>query len=144
MQGTEHSHVPGEARVEARDVEVRGIFWFVAALLISGVVITIVLWGMFRFFEGELAGQDPEYTPVVAEQRKREPPSADPAARFPQPRLQFKAAEEIARHQFAEERVLSSYGWVDAKAGVARIPIERAMDLIAERGLPVRAEGAQQ
>ncbi|MGH9555726.1 MAG: hypothetical protein ACRD2Y_07875 [Terriglobales bacterium] len=140
MQATEHN----QARVEARDVEVRGIFWFVAALLISGVVVTIVLWGMFGFFEGELTGQDPEDTPIVAEQRKREPPSADPAARFPQPRLQFKAAEENARHQFAEERILSSYGWVDAKAGVARISIDRAMELVAQRGLPVRAEAGRQ
>ncbi|MCI0354722.1 MAG: hypothetical protein L0099_06760 [Acidobacteria bacterium] len=139
MQATE----PNQARVESRDVEVRGIFWFVAALLISGVVITIVLWGMFRFFEAELAGQDPEDTPVVAEQRKREPPSADPAGRFPQPRLQFNAAEENARHQFAEERILSSYGWVDARTGVARIPIDRAMDLVAQRGLPARPEGGE-
>lgn len=143
MQATEHKHVPSGARVEGRDVEVRGIFWFVAALLISGVVITIVLWGMFRYFEGERAGLDPEDTPVVAEQRKREPPSADPAARFPQPRLQFKAAEENARHQFAEERILSSYGWVDAKAGVARIPINRAMELVAQRGLPARTEAVK-
>jgi hypothetical protein len=134
MQGTE----PKQARVETRDVEARGIFWFVAALLISGVVVSVVLWGMFRFFEGESAVADPEDTPVVAEQQRREPPSKDPAARFPQPRLQFNAAEENARHRFAEERILASYGWVDAKAGVARIPIERAMDLVAQRGLPAR------
>lgn len=130
-----------QAHVEASDVEVRGIYWFAAALVISAVAISIVLWGMFRFFEKELTGQDPEDTPVVAEQRKREPPATDPAARFPQPRLQFQAAEENARHQFAEERILSSYGWVDAKTGVARIPIDRAMDLVAQRGLPARTEG---
>jgi hypothetical protein len=140
MPGTEHNRPAGGAHVEASDVEVRGIFWFVAALLISGVVISIVLWGMFRYFEGQLVGGDPQFTPVVEELRKREPPAADPAARFPQPRLQFKAAEENARQVFTEERILSSYGWVDAKAGVARIPIERAMDLVAERGLPVRTE----
>jgi len=135
MQPTE----PGQARVEVRDVEVRGLAWFAASLLISGIVISVVLWGMFRYFEGKLASADPQDTPVVEEQRRREPPSPDPAARFPQPRLQSNAAEENARQRFAEERVLASYGWLDAQAGVVRIPIDRAMDLVAQRGLPARA-----
>src|SRR5208282_5249649 len=37
---------------------------------------------------------------------------------------------------------LHSYGWVDEKAGTVRIPIERAMDLLVQRGLPVRSQGA--
>jgi hypothetical protein len=39
-----------------------------------------------------------------------------------------------------EENTLYSYGWVDEKAGTVRIPIDRAMDLLVQRGLPVRAE----
>ena len=39
-----------------------------------------------------------------------------------------------------EEQTLSTYDWVDQKAGTVRIPIDRAMDLIAQRGLPVRAQ----
>lgn len=136
MQPTE----PGQARVESRDIEVRGLAWFAASLLISGIVISLVLWGMFRYFEVKLASVDPQDTPVVEEQRLREKPSVDPAARFPQPRLQSNAAEENARQRFAEDRVLASYGWRDAQAGVVRIPIDRAMDLVAQRGLPVRAE----
>jgi hypothetical protein len=42
--------------------------------------------------------------------------------------------EQVMQH-------LSTYGWVDRQNGTARIPIERAMDIIAEQGLPVRAEG---
>ena len=41
-----------------------------------------------------------------------------------------------------EEKTLYSYGWVDEKAGTVRIPIERAMDLLVQRGLPVRPQGA--
>jgi hypothetical protein len=40
----------------------------------------------------------------------------------------------------AEEQVLHSYGWVDPKAGVVHIPIERAMQIIAQQGLPTRGE----
>ena len=145
MQPTEPGPTRVDARVETRDIEVRGLAWFAASLLISGIVISLVLWGMFRYFEGKLASLDPQDTPVVAEQRLREPPPpTDPAARFPQPRLQSNAAEENARQRFAEDRVLASYGWRDAPAGVVRIPIDRAMDLVAQRGLPVRAEGVKQ
>jgi hypothetical protein len=34
-----------------------------------------------------------------------------------------------------EEQTLDSYSWVDQKTGVVRIPIDRAMQLIAQRGL---------
>ena len=39
-----------------------------------------------------------------------------------------------------EEQTLNSYGWVDQQAGVVRIPIDRAMDLLAQRGLPTRPQ----
>jgi hypothetical protein len=35
--------------------------------------------------------------------------------------------------------LLEGYQWVDEQAGVVRIPIERAMELLAERGLPSRS-----
>ena len=39
-----------------------------------------------------------------------------------------------------EEQTLHSYGWVDQPAGVVRIPIDRAMELLAQRGLPTRPQ----
>jgi len=41
-----------------------------------------------------------------------------------------------------QEKQLRSYGWVDEKDGVARIPIERAMELIVQRGLPCIPQGS--
>ncbi len=41
-----------------------------------------------------------------------------------------------------EAETLGTYGWVDEKSGVARMPIEEAKKLILQRGLPARAEGA--
>jgi hypothetical protein len=40
-----------------------------------------------------------------------------------------------------EEDTLSTYGWVDQSAGTVHIPIDRAMDLLAQQGLPVRQAG---
>jgi mono/diheme cytochrome c family protein len=45
--------------------------------------------------------------------------------------------EQLAAHRAQQLAQLNGYGWVDQEAGVARIPISRAIDLLAERGLPV-------
>ncbi len=43
------------------------------------------------------------------------------------------------KEQLAIQRSkIEGYAWVDQKAGVVRIPVERAMALVAERGLPAR------
>lgn len=56
----------------------------------------------------------------------------------PAPRLQVDAPADLAAMRAQEDQVLGSYGWVDRSEGKVRIPIDRAMDLIARRGLPVR------
>jgi hypothetical protein len=57
---------------------------------------------------------------------------------FPQPRLETDERREINDFRLGEEQTLNSYGWVDENAGVVRIPITKAMQLIAQRGLPTR------
>ena len=47
---------------------------------------------------------------------------------------------EINDFRMQEEQTLNSYGWVDQQAGVVRIPIDRAMELLAQRGLPTRPQ----
>lgn len=49
------------------------------------------------------------------------------------------SAEQVTARRAQERAQLESYGWVDQAAGVAHIPIERAMALIAEQGLPVQS-----
>ena len=54
----------------------------------------------------------------------------------PEPRLQVAAKADLDRLRAAENERLERYGWVDRDRGVAHIPIERAMKLLSERGLP--------
>jgi hypothetical protein len=54
----------------------------------------------------------------------------------PEPRLEANPLVPRLRMRAEEDWVLQNYGWVDQKAGMVRIPIDRAMDLLAERGLP--------
>ena len=61
---------------------------------------------------------------------------------FPDPRLENDESKNFSKQRLNEEQVLYSFGWIDEKAGTLRIPIERAMDLLEQRGLPVRSQGA--
>ncbi|MBY0278373.1 hypothetical protein K2Z84_23840 [Candidatus Binatia bacterium] len=77
---------------------------------------------------------------MIRSQEKDYPPPSPLAASYgrtepPAPRLQVDPALDIYDHRKAEQQVLTSYGWVDQKSGVVRIPIERAMGLLVERGI---------
>jgi len=61
----------------------------------------------------------------------------------PEPRLQAYPVVDLEKLRVREEQQLNSYEWIDEAAGVMRIPIERAMDIIAENGLPTRPQGTR-
>ena len=52
--------------------------------------------------------------------------------------MQTDPLQELQTLHAEEDAVLNSYGWVDRKAGVVRIPVQRAIELLAQRGLPAR------
>jgi hypothetical protein len=58
------------------------------------------------------------------------------------PQLQPNPKVEINRLRRNEDLQLGSYGWVDQREGLIRIPIERAIELVSERGLPARTSPA--
>jgi hypothetical protein len=116
---------------ETRDISTRVVVIFAIALAAGAVLILVAVWLVFLYF-GHVA--DAAYS--------REYPLAHVGAPLPppEPRLQTQPREDLKRLRAAEEEVLHSYGWIDASAGVVHIPIERAMELTLERGLPSRAE----
>ncbi len=61
----------------------------------------------------------------------------------PWPRLQSNPLKDIADFEREQAELETGYAWVDPTMGRVRIPIERAMDIVAERGLP-RWAGPQQ
>jgi len=58
---------------------------------------------------------------------------------FPEPRLQISPGQDLETLNEANRQKLESYGWVDRSTGVARIPIERAMDIVVDQGWQERA-----
>jgi hypothetical protein len=82
-------------------------------------------------------GVDPRSMPFPEVQGKVE-------ATFPQPVLERSEQIQVSdygKQLRQQDKTLASYDWVDQKNGLVRIPIDRAMDLLAQRGLPVRPEG---
>lgn len=138
--GREHDHDVSHIRNvggahEHRDINVRAIFGFLITLTVVAFVVQVGLWGMFKYLRGSYTALDPEPNPMLSGQRR--PPEADPIRDFPQPRLQADAVRDLNKMRQAEDAILHGPPvWLDEQAGVVRIPIEQAMKLTLERGLP--------
>ena len=117
----------GKPGHETDDVSIRAIVRFGLGLAVGTAVVSLAMWGLFRFFDASQEKHGEKVPPMVAANLRRTPSGPllepDPLA----PRLAARAREDA---------VLGSYGWVDPNAGVARIPVDRAMELLVERGLP--------
>ena len=113
------SHETSDANV--RNLIISGVLLcclVIAGLLVSGVV--------FHYFVRH-QGLGPPASPF--ENVRMLPP---------EPRLQVSAPKDLKQYKAAQGEILNSYGWVDQNAGVVRIPIGRAMDILVQKGLPVR------
>lgn len=53
----------------------------------------------------------------------------------PQPRLQTDPSEDLARFLVDEDKRLNTYYWIDKEKGIVHIPIEQAMQELAEEGI---------
>lgn len=93
---------------EIKDVNPRHLLAFGVVLVIFLTVLEFGEMGVYRLFVGK--------------------GGPDPAARAP-----GDIYDQLRRTRETATKTLTTYGWVDAKAGIVRIPIERAMDLVVER-----------
>ena len=111
---------------ERKDVDVPALFTMAFLLLLSCIAIFIVVTLMMRYFKAR--------EPAVTAGRANIPVTR--SEKFPQPRLEVKPGATLAELRAAEDADLNSYGWIDRNAGTVRIPIDRAMQLLLDRGLP--------
>jgi hypothetical protein len=128
-------HPPAPTR-EKRDINIRKVAVYGSAMLVviclAGVLTTVVI---FKKLAGSDANEGVPPSPML---------EAQPLP--PEPRLQANPMLDLKKYRAAEEIELGSYGWADKPNGVVRIPVERAMELVLERGLPARPDaqiGAQ-
>jgi hypothetical protein len=129
----EHNHAPlrenPEVSHERSDVDIRAILGFGAALILTAIVIHLGLYWMLEHYEERSTRTAPAVSaPYAAEEQ------------IPPPRLEISPRRNLAEMRAAEERELTTYGWADKEKQAVRIPIDRAMELLAQRGLPARKQ----
>jgi hypothetical protein len=73
---------------------------------------------------------------VFPQSMQHRTPSAPPALSADAPQLEITPRDDLRRFRRSEAQFEQSYGWTDRSKGAVRIPIARAMELLAERGLP--------
>ncbi len=124
MEQTPHRN--GRAEVyERRDMSVRLIGTFLAGLIVTVIVVLLLMGWLFDYFQAREAQRDLPPSPLA---EARQVPSG--------PILQVAPRQDLKAMRIEEDALLHSYGWVDQKTGIVRIPIDRAMKLLAQRGLP--------
>ena len=139
-----HESVNGHASYERQDLQVSGILYFLLALVVATGLCVFSLRGFYAFLDHHERASQPAVNPLVTnvpEDTRRIAPGY-PQSAFPDPKLEEDERGQLNSIRMREEQELYSYGWVDEKAGTVHVPIERAMDLIVQRGLPVRGQGA--
>ena len=130
----EYLPVPGSS-YEHTDADVRSIVHFALWLAGIAVVTHFVIAGAFMgaiSLSKETA--EPRY-PLASGQQATKPPA---------PQLQQYPDREMTAFRATDEGTLESYGWIDKAAGRVHIPIDEAIRLTLERGLPARAQDAAQ
>lgn len=109
---------------ETQDVGFRFAMLFIVGIIVFTVLTMVVLFFIY-----------PVLTPSGARAR-RETPQEVQRRLPPGPVLQANPAVDMQRFREQEERKVTTYGWVDERRGIVRVPVERAMELVAQRGLP--------
>jgi len=109
-----------------RELDMKAIVGFGVALSAVTLVVLALMWWMGIVFKER-------------EQAKDRPPSPLAEARVdpipPGPRLQSAPPRDMDELKVRDREALGTYGWVDQAGGVARIPVDRAMSILVEKGL---------
>jgi hypothetical protein len=119
MEQTVH-HPPNGAGHEQREVSVRLIVVSLGFLAIGTFIVFLIVVGIFRYF------YDTDKTAEALRQ----------GVIPPEPRIEVAPYEQLQQLKVREDHILNSYAWVDKNAGTVRVPIDRAIDLLAAKGLP--------
>lgn len=109
---------------ETRDVNPLYVGLFGVGLIVMLGLVLLGLGWMFRRLETAARRADLPQSAVAA---RHTPPA---------PRLQVQPEADLVQFRQAEQRVLSSYGWLNRQEKSVHLPIDRAIDLLAERGFP--------
>ncbi len=135
-----HGHHSEHAEYEREDLTARAVFTFLIGLLVMFLVVMGILKVLTGGLDAYNRSHQPPQNPLVAkapgDTREVTP---EEVKKFPNPTLETDEVHELRVFRDAEEQRLYTYG-VDQSSGAVHIPIERAMQLIVQRGLPTQVK----
>jgi hypothetical protein len=118
---------------EETDADIAPLVKFAVFLTVLTLVTAALTAGFYKFLDSrERVEKAPRY-PLAAGVERPLPPA---------PRLQTYPFDDVKGLRRDEARLLEQYSWVDKNAGTVRIPVSRAIELLAEKGLPHRVAPA--
>jgi hypothetical protein len=149
--------IDASAGYEQSDVKVTGIVVFLVSLFVFVGVCGVVTYGIGKLINAELNREDGPNTKWTTDADAQirtlgnlpnspdlQNKVAEMTKRFPTPRVQTDDGNlDVADLHAREDLLLDNYSWIDKSQGKVRIPIERAMQIIAQKGLPVAPEVQQ-
>jgi hypothetical protein len=143
----QHGHDPhghGQEQVESSALAPKPILLFLIILFFATAFVFIIVKGLDWGFKELDKSNQPQSATQVETQGRILPPSPMPLLQGAPGRGSTATAdkptdlplEDMEKVRKETDEKLGSYGWVDKPGGIARIPIDRAKDMIAEKGLP--------
>ena len=115
---------------ELSDLNPKKIALFGIVLTAVIIAALLVSYALFHLFYSTITRARPQPSPLSY---SREP--------TPEPRLSVKPGDDLKAMRAEEDKMLNSYDWVDRDKGIVRIPIARAIEMLAQRALPMRIQG---
>jgi len=125
---TDHDRPQHEPAEFDSEIHVKGIFGAIAGLALLVAFSFVAMIAFSRVLKSQSIARDPAPLPVAEANEPRPRPRAA---------LQADPTADMVKFAKEEEAALTSYAWVDRASGVVQIPVDRALELVAERGLPV-------
>jgi hypothetical protein len=120
-----HAIPEGTRGYETQDANARGVAAFLLGLGVTIVLVVLLCWGIFRLY-GYIYAHPAPASPFA---EGRQVPAG--------PNLQVNPVEDFRAYMQREQQALHTYGWQNRQAGTVRMPIDRGMDLLVQKGLPV-------
>lgn len=115
-----------DVHFEPTDVHARGVLLTGFGVVVFLYISLVVLYFVFEHFKHVRAEESAPPLPIATHG----------VALPPEPRLERSPHRDLEQLRAAEEFELTHYKWVDRQKGTVAIPIDRAMDLLVQRGIP--------
>jgi hypothetical protein len=117
-----------------REINLRSILWIGVWLAVGTLVTSLLMWWFLRGFQAYDEHHEVKMMPMMAQNPQKTPPG---------PLLQISPPVDMVEMRAQEDTVLHHAGWVDQPGGTLRVPVDVAIDAIAQRGVaPFPATGA--